>query len=100
MMNDSAEIQTLETLFKMQKQAYQREMMPSYEARIERLNKLEAMILQNQDRIAAAVSADFGTHAPELTRIAELLGPVSRARFAKKQLKQFIDFTQLVRDQG
>ena len=88
--NDSAEINTLQTIFQLQKAAYLREMMPEYKTRIERLDRVEKMILRNQDRIAAAISADFGTHPAELTRIAELLGPVSRARFAKKQLKKWM----------
>lgn len=87
---DSAEIETLQSLFKLQKQAYQREMMPSYDARIRRLSRIETMILHNQDRIEAALMADFGSHAPELTRITEILGPVSRARFAKKHLKSWM----------
>ncbi|MEM7113601.1 MAG: coniferyl aldehyde dehydrogenase [Chloroflexota bacterium] len=88
--DDAAAIETLQTLFQQQKRAYQQEMMPSYDVRIERLNQLEAMILQNQDKIAAALLADFGSHAPELTRITEVLGPVSRVRFAKKQLKKWM----------
>ncbi len=87
---DSAEIQRLQTLFQEQKRAYERNMMPTYEERIGRLELLEQMVLQNQDRIAAALSADFGSHAPELTRITEILGPVSRVRFAKKQLKKWM----------
>lgn len=88
--NDTAAIQTLQECFQQQKDAFLQEMMPSYETRIGRLEQLENMVLQNQDRIAEALLADFGSHAPELTRITEVLGPVSRARFAKKHLKKWM----------
>ncbi len=90
MTNDAAEIERLHDLFQAQKEAFKQNMMPSYQQRIEWLTKLEKMILANQKEIADAVAADFGTHPPELTRIAELLGPISRVKFAKKNLRRWM----------
>lgn len=87
---DTAAIDQLHELFALQKSAFRQNMMPSYAERIDWLTKLEKMVLNNQTRIAEAVEADFGTHPHELTRIAELLGPVSRARFAKKHLRKWM----------
>lgn len=84
---DTAVIEKLHALFAAQKAAFAQNMIPSYQERIHWLTRLEQMILQNQERIAAAVEADFGTHAPELTRITELLGLVSRVKFAKRNLQ-------------
>jgi len=87
---DAEAIAQLKDLFALQQAAYRQNMMPSYEERIGWLTKVEKMILQNQDRIAEALNADFGTHSAALTRIAELLGPVSRAQFAKKSLRKWM----------
>lgn len=65
-------------------------MQPSHAERIAWLGQLERMVVDNQSRIAEAVEADFGDHPAALTRITELLGPVSRARFAKKHLRKWM----------
>lgn len=88
--SDAAEIDRLNNLFQSQQAAFIQNMMPSYQERITRLTQLETLLLSNQGTIADAVAADFGTHAPELTRITEMLGPISRIKFAKQNLRKWM----------
>ncbi len=88
--SDTEAINQLNRLFQTQKAAFQQNMMPSYQERMGWLTQLEQMILSNQGLIAEAVEADFGTHPAELTRITELLGPISRVKFAKKNLRKWM----------
>ena len=87
---DQLAIEKLHRLFDAQKAAFARNMMPSYAERISRIERVEKMVLMGQKQLSRAISADFGTHHPSLTRIAEILGPVSRAKFAKKNLKKWM----------
>ncbi|MEO0603209.1 MAG: coniferyl aldehyde dehydrogenase [Myxococcota bacterium] len=88
--SDHEAIARLDALIQSQRAAFLHELRPSATQRIAWLKQLEQMVLRNQDRIAEAIAADFGTHAPALTRITELLGPVGRARYARKQVRRWM----------
>ena len=84
------EIQRLRTLFDVQKEAFARDMMPSRDVRLDRLNRLEQMLVSNQPAIEQAVAQDFGCHAPELTRLLEVMPTVLRARFTRAHLRRWM----------
>jgi coniferyl-aldehyde dehydrogenase len=77
-------------LFKAQKDAYLKNINPSYDERIEWLKAIEAMIKKYRKKIEDALAADFATHPPQLTAICELMGPIERARFARATLKKWM----------
>ena len=82
--------QQLEHLFTLQKKAYAKAPFPSYEQRLERLDKLIQMLEANEARFAAAVNADFGNRSIFETTIAEILVTLGAARHAKKNLRKWM----------
>lgn len=77
-------------VFALQRAAYLRAPYPSYEERIERLNKLEGILLDNQDAIAAAIHEDFGHRSEHESKMLELFTCVDGLRHTKKKLKKWM----------
>lgn len=80
----------LNGLFQAQRDAFRANGYPPCAERIEALRALEAMVKRNRPRIEQALSADFGVHPPAITAIGELLGPIERARYARRHLKRWM----------
>jgi coniferyl-aldehyde dehydrogenase len=78
--------QQLTHILKQQKQAYQRYPMPSAKDRIERLDRLKAVLVKYQDQFAEAISQDFGNRALGETRIGEILTCLEQIRYYRKNL--------------
>lgn len=88
--DDVAAITQLHNVFANQKAAYFRDPYPAFEARIEALEKLEALLVDHQKVIGEAVNSDFGNHPQALTRLVEIMPAVLRARHARKNLKKWM----------
>ena len=88
--DDAGEIERLGQLVAEQRQAFLGDMNPDLDVRLGRVDLVERLVLENQDRIIEALLADFGSHAPELTRITEVMGPVTRARYTRRHLKSWM----------
>jgi len=84
------QIEKLKAIFEVQKHAFSQDMMPSYEQRIVLLNRLEHMLLDNQQAIADAVAQDFGCHPEALTKLVEIMPTVLRIRHVKSHLKKWM----------
>jgi coniferyl-aldehyde dehydrogenase len=80
----------LKTLFQAQKAAFLANPYPAYRERIDALEKLEAMMKRHRKKVEAALHADFRTHPPQMTVVCEMLGPIERARFARKNLRRWM----------
>ncbi|MHA3098681.1 coniferyl aldehyde dehydrogenase [Acinetobacter brisouii] len=78
--------QQLIQILQQQKQAYQLYPMPSAKDRIERLNRLKAILVKYQDQFAEAISQDFGNRALGETRIGEILTCLEQIRYYRKHL--------------
>lgn len=70
-----------------QRADYLAEGFPSAELRIERLDRLARLIKENQDAIADAVIADYGSRSRVETVISEILSSLSYIRYARKRLR-------------
>jgi len=77
-------------IFQMQRDAYLKQPYPSYEERIDRLNKLERVLVDNVDAIAEAVNLDFGNRCEEETKILEVFGCVDGLRDTRRRLKKWM----------
>ena len=77
-------------VFNLQRSAYLRKPFPAYEERVDNLRKLERVLVDNADAIAAAISADFGHRAVEESLMAELFTSVDGLRDARKKLKKWM----------
>ena len=77
-------------VFKLQREAYAREPYPSYDERIANLRKLDRLLVDNADAIAAAITEDFGHRATEETLAAEVFTTVDGIRDVTKRLKKWM----------
>lgn len=77
-------------VFQVQREAYLRHPYPSYEERIDRLNKLEKILVDNANEIADAINEDFGHRSAEESKLLELFGSIDGIRHTKKKLKKWM----------
>ena len=73
MKHDPPDVAALEALLREQRRAYLRAPYPSWETRAAHLKTLRAMLLDNRDALAEAMSADFGNRAKQEVLLAEFL---------------------------
>lgn len=77
-------------IFSKQKTACLNDPYPEYEVRIENLKRLEAILVDNQDSIAEAVSKDFGNRAYQETKLLEVFLPIDLLRYTRKRLRKWM----------
>ena len=54
---------SMQEVLKLQREHFLNEGPPSYELRIDRLDRVQDMVIQNKERITEALDADFGSRA-------------------------------------
>jgi len=84
-------IQRMEDTFERQRVAFLANPFPSLSERKARLKALRALLKRYQDRIAVAVSADFGGRSPAETKLVEVLGPILEINHALHRLRQWME---------
>lgn len=77
-------------IFVRQKAAYRADPYPSYARRMDNLAKLETLLNDNADAIAAAISKDFGHRSVIETKLVEIFSSLSGIRDARKKLKKWM----------
>lgn len=63
---------------------------PTYEARIDALQRLEDVLKRRQDEIASAISADFGNRSRHETLLADVFVTIGEIRYARKHLREWM----------
>ncbi len=77
-------------ILEMQRLAYDRDGPPSPSQRLAALKALDRTLRDNADRMAEAISADFGHRAHQETIIAELVPALGAIRHARKNLRRWM----------
>lgn len=80
----------LQSILDRQKAAFLADGPVSYDTRIERLNKVIELLVDNQDALCETLDADYGGRSPRMSRMAEVMGAVNNAKNAKKHLKKWM----------
>jgi coniferyl-aldehyde dehydrogenase len=80
----------LERLFARQREAFAADAYPSARARRSQLRALCSGLASGRNRLAEAISADFGGRAPFESLLADVLGPTLAARHAIGQLGRWM----------
>jgi len=70
-----------------QKAAYLTDINPDLALRRDRLDRLERLILAWQERLAQAISEDFGNRSPVVTTLADIVPTRAALRHARRHLK-------------
>ena len=86
---DDAAIAELDTAFAASRRAFHAERRPSVAERRRRIEALIQMMLDNRERISAALSADFGAHPVPASDLIEVLGVVGRAQYVLQHLEEW-----------
>ena len=73
-----------------QQQAFRQNEAPSYRERLAKLDKVIALVRQNESRIVDAINQDYGNRSRFESTVADCLGVVSSAKYAKKHLKKWL----------
>jgi coniferyl-aldehyde dehydrogenase len=81
---------SLQALFEAQQQAFARDMLPGRTVRLDRLDRLRALVTDNEDAIAAAISADFGHRSRHETALAETVMVLAALSHARKHLARWM----------
>uniref|UniRef100_A0A7S0ZIF1 Aldehyde dehydrogenase n=1 Tax=Timspurckia oligopyrenoides TaxID=708627 RepID=A0A7S0ZIF1_9RHOD len=77
-------------LVQLQRASYFQDMNPSYESRIHNLNLLKSLIVDNQSLIHDALLADFSVTPFLASQLFNMLGPISRIKYTKSNLKSWM----------
>ena len=80
----------LRRLLESQRAAFARQMYPSLEIRIDRLERLRRMTERYEGAIAEAISADFGHRSVHETEMAEIFVVLSGIRHTRRQLGRWM----------
>lgn len=80
----------LKDIFWLQKNNYSPAKAPSYEVRIDRINRLEQLVRKNIDVISRAVEADFGTRTADWVFTADIYPVLAHASHVKKALRKWM----------
>ena len=86
----------IEGLFLEQRSAFALERNPAFATRRGRLDRLTALVIENEDAIVAAVAADFGTRPSQETRLAELFMVRAGIRHARRHLARWMRARRIV----
>ncbi len=77
-------------LMDLQRRAFGSQPMPSYEVRVDRLNRLRVALLANREKLIAAINDDFGGRSRLETEFAEIMMPLENIRYLKKHIKKWM----------
>ncbi|BDD04132.1 aldehyde dehydrogenase family protein [Aureibacter tunicatorum] len=83
-------ISELQRIFNLQKKAYRASHMPTYQERIDRLNRLEQLTRNNIEEITNALQQDFGTRSRDWIFVADIFPQLSHVKKVKKHLKKWM----------
>ena len=77
-------------IFEKQRAAYRADPYPDYATRIANLKKLEAILSENEDAIAEAISKDFGHRAVQESKLVDIFLPMDGLRYCRKKLRKWM----------
>ncbi len=83
-------LERVRELFELQRAAFARDPMPSYDVRISRLRMLHDTLLAKKEEIAAAASADYGGRSWHETMFLDVFGVTSIIRYTMAHLREWM----------
>ena len=81
---------SMDEVLKLQREHFLKEGPPSYELRIDRLNRVKDIVIQNKERIMEALNADFGARSQSQSLISDVYAVLPPFTYAKKHLKSWM----------
>ena len=80
----------MHSVLKKQKDYFIKNGAPSYELRIDRLNRMKDIVLKNKDKIVDALNEDFGVRSKNQSMVADVYSIIPDIEYTKKNLKKWM----------
>ena len=80
----------LDRIFSLQKSAYSPANSPTYEIRMDRLNRLETLLRTHFEELSKTIQEDFGTRHTDWAFTADIYSPLDLIKKVKKNLKTWM----------
>ncbi|WP_144210523.1 coniferyl aldehyde dehydrogenase [Shewanella donghaensis] len=87
---NNAQQSPLQQLLEQQRKAYQSAPAPSYQSRVDKLNKLKASLLSYSDQLVSALATDYGHRSANDTLVSDILPCVNNINYTLKNLKSWM----------
>ncbi|GGO78979.1 putative coniferyl aldehyde dehydrogenase [Marinobacterium nitratireducens] len=88
--NIQNETSRIDRVFNAQRIASRKSPYPTLRERLEALDKIDRLLINNQDAICEAVNADYGNRSSQETRLLEVSQMLSSVAYNKKHLKKWM----------
>ena len=82
--------ETMRSLLDRQRAAFAEEGTPSYEVRIDRTDRLIALMVENKDEIVSALNEDFGHRSTEASLLTDVLFVIDSYKYNKLHLREWM----------
>ncbi len=82
----------MENILNKQKQAFLKDGHVSAETRIDRIDRVMSILLENETALCEAMSADFGHRSMHQSRMADIMGSLETLRHAKKNVRKWMQY--------
>ncbi|WP_279102252.1 aldehyde dehydrogenase family protein [Gordonia bronchialis] len=96
----SSEEHTMTELVEIQRAAFLRDGIPSADVRIDRITRLGALLLDNADEIAEALTEDFGSRPRDLSIATDVVGCMIDLTHQRRGVKEWMAETKTAKVQG
>lgn len=83
-------VEQLSVLLDRQRRAFEHATVVSAETRIDRINRVISLLVDNQMRLCEATSADFGHRSLHQARMADIFGSLTSLKYAKKNVHRWM----------
>jgi coniferyl-aldehyde dehydrogenase len=83
-------LEQLPVLLDRQRRAFEREAVVSVEKRIDRINRVISLLVDNQVGLCEATSVDFGHRSLHQARMADIFGSINSLQYAKKNVHRWM----------
>jgi coniferyl-aldehyde dehydrogenase len=80
----------MRSLLDQQRTAFVQEGAAAYETRIDRTNRLIALLADNQNEIVSALNADYGHRRAETTLLADVWSLIDNYKYTKLHLREWM----------
>ncbi|HQQ63034.1 MAG TPA: coniferyl aldehyde dehydrogenase [Pseudomonadales bacterium] len=83
-------LEQLPVLLDRQRRAFERECVVSEQTRIDRIDRVISLLVDNQQILCEATSADFGHRSLHQARMADIFGSLGSLKYAKKNIRRWM----------
>lgn len=81
---------SVDEVIRRQRRAFLNDGIPDLRTRIDRVERLQAMVLDHCDELAQALADDFGTRPREVSVLADVVGAMGDLEYQKKHLRSWL----------